>query len=105
MDDLNDILAGVDILMTPALTRLFKAAGCSPTQCHACGGKIKDGQPFKLVTHRKPGEAADSDEMCCDNCGPLQLDLRDQRNARDSRGFRTGPRISNVWAGFSRPSK
>ena len=98
--NLDDINANEPVTMTADLVRLFRAAGCSPTACHACGKKLLVGHVFKLVPHTKPGQAA-SDEMCCDKCDSRKLDARDQRNATERRS----PVVRGNWGGYSRPSK
>ena len=52
--ELDDIKPNEPVLMTAGLQRLFKAAGCSPTSCHACRSNIEPGMHFKLVPHGSP---------------------------------------------------
>lgn len=93
-ESIDDIVAGADTVMTAALKRLFKAADCDPTSCHACTRDINEGEVFKLVEHK--GE----DEMCCHRCGKPELVARDSKYAtyRDER-------VRSGYGGFSRPSK
>ena len=116
--ELDDIKPNKPVLMTAGLQRLFKAAGCSPTACHACGDKIMVGETFKLVTHNKAG-TAETDEMCCHKCGVLELQARDSKKALEEkpamRGFYTQSKPKNPYimvdgqlrnnTGYSRPSK
>ena len=122
---IDDILAGSDTAMTKELVRLFAAAGCSPTACHACGKEIKVGASFKLVTYTKkePGATA-TDEMCCNNCGIKELENRYTRvpykpdSEYQGRFLKSKPKPDYIWdetrvndklrpnhGGYSRPSK
>ena len=110
---LDDIKPSEDVVMTDALRRVFAAAGCKPTVCHACSRKIEVGDSFKLVPHlRKPAKASIAhliphtkrelydwaiDEMCCANCGTPELEARDRAQELDWSKTRIG--------GYSRPSK
>ena len=97
---LAEIGANADCRMTADLIRLFRAAGCTPTLCHACGRRLLAGAVFKLVPHQKPGRPL-TDEMCCEKCGEHQLVLRDKREAKRSQS--SIPRRSD-FGGYSRPS-
>ena len=101
MSTLDDVMAGVDTLMTDQLKRLFLAAGCDPT-CHCCGRKLKLGSTFKLVPWKG------TDEMCCEKCSARQLANRDKRVERIAREWTLSSRTNNQnggFHGFSRPSK
>lgn len=100
---LDQIDANADYLMTSDLIRLFRAVGCDPTLCHACGERLLVGSTFKLVPHQKPGGAM-TDEMCCEKCGEHQLVLRDKRAVKldQPNVFR---RNGVSFGGYSRPSK
>jgi len=104
-------------LMTVELKNEFKAAGCDPTCCHACGVLIKINEGFKLIPHTKEvfvkNELRDrrsspvtkklkksEDEMCCEKCTGLDLDARDRRLIRNKETS-----DKNFVGGFSRPSK
>lgn len=92
--DIDEIDANIDIVMTSGLMRLFEAAGCEPTECHACLKYIDEGDIFKLVPHEG------NDEMCCAKCGEPELMKRDKRIARDSETRRRAGH-----GGYSRPNK
>ncbi len=104
---LDKIKASVDTVMTPELVRLFKAAGCSPTCCHACLKTIRSGQTFKLLPHRKLGDRTTTDEMLCAKCGEPELVKRDLESARAAAKRRLFGGSSNgvrLGGGYSRPS-
>lgn len=103
MKTLDDINPNQELVMTESLIRLFRAAGCHPTLCHACGTRILGGANFKLVPHTKPG-GIENDEMCCGKCGPAQLDRRDKKEAK---ARRSGSHSSDSYngGGYSRPSR
>ena len=123
---IDDILVGVDTVMTEGLTRLFKSAGCSPTICHACATTIDVGRTFKLVSFKG------TDEMCCAKHGEADLAKRDEKKKRAVAKAKKNPgtclarqggggTITNPdalrdinrqaaaqrgeWGGYSRPSK
>ena len=102
MKTLDDIKPNQELVMTESLIRLFRAAGCHPTLCHACSTRILGGAKFKLVPHTKPG-GTENDEMCCDKCGPAELAKRDKTAARRSVGTRSINTTS--MGGYSRPSR
>lgn len=102
MTKLDAIAAHTETTMTPELVRLFKAAGCSPTLCHACQRRIKSGMTFKLVAHSKRGIEPLTDEMCCDRCAGPELTKRDKR---DANGYAPARPLSSSFGGYSRPSK
>lgn len=109
MEEIDKIKPSEDTLMTDHLIRIFKSAGCSPTECHACGEEIKSGDIFKLVPHPKrngSGTYQDEviDEMCCSKCSSHELTLRDRRYRRASKNHRVA-KIAGGGHGFSRPSK
>lgn len=101
MESLEEIKPSKDTVMTTELIRIFAAAGCAPTLCHACGTVIPVGAIFKLVPHRKPslglapGEY--NDEMCCGLCSSNELKDRDKREAAFKK--------KNSRGGYSRASK
>lgn len=98
---LDKIEASADVVMTAELKRLFAAAGCDPTVCHACGKAIKVGTTFKLVPHNG------TDEMCCAKCGEPELVRRDARRKKAAAAVRTRlyPSGPTLQGGYSRPSK
>ena len=105
---LDEIKPSEETMMTSDLIRLFKSAGCSPTECHACANGIKEGETFKLVPHPNTdanGNVIDGfiDEMCCDNCGSFELKARDRRAIRSHSAHRAR-KIAQGGHGFSRPS-
>ena len=88
--------------MTEILLRAFASEGCDPTRCHACKKKIKVGEVFRLIPHKKSSYSELLDEMCCSNCDDAALSRRDKRDARHTaKRYRS----SNWGGGFSRPSK
>jgi hypothetical protein len=100
--NLDDIKAGETVVMTEGLVRLFRAAGCSPTRCHACSVELPAGSVFKLVAHTKPNGTA-TDEMCCGSCGEPELKRRDSL-ALPGR-LRPARSTAGNWGGYSRPSQ
>lgn len=100
-ESIDDIVAGADTVMTASLKRLFKAAGCDPTSCHACTSDINEGEVFKLVSHKG------TDEMCCAKHGLKDLKARDKKKpvpqVRHTDLFLRS--AGTVGGGFSRPSK
>lgn len=95
---LDEIKADEPVTMTAGLVRLFAAAGCKPTVCHACERRIKAGMIFRLVAHKG------TDEMCCDRCGAPELLKRDKRTEEFNRAMRPRRGLGEFWAGYSRPS-
>ena len=96
---LDKIKANEEQEMTANLLRLFKAAGCSPTVCHACQRRIKVGMQFKLIPHKKYDQGTMTDEMCCDRCAAPELVRRDKRASR----LYAPPDVARL-GGYSRPS-
>lgn len=101
---LDDIKADESVTMTAGLIRLFAAAGCNPTLCHACGHKLIEGSVFKLVSHTKPGADAATDEMCCDRCGEPELVQRDKLAQAQPRQRSYFSDSGRAMGGYSRPS-
>ena len=124
--EIDDILAGTDTIMTAEIVRLFAAAGCSPTICHACATTIDVGHTFKLASFKG------TDEMCCAKHGKADLAKRDKKKKRAVAKAKKNPgtclarqvgggTITNPddlrdinrqmaaqrgeWGGYSRPSK
>jgi len=109
MSEIDEIKPSENTLMTDQLIRIFKSAGCCPTECHACGEEIKLGEIFKLVPHPKTncwGHIEGDgfiDEMCCKDCESVDLTLRDQQRQIERKHQRA--RQYTGEGGFSRPSK
>ena len=106
MNDLDAVPANEDTVMTEFLQRLFRHARCDPG-CHACGKRIKLGDEFKLLSHRKAPTLNPTDEMCCAKCGEHELVLRDKRDLKARHQY-LGQKMPNQFgrvSGYSRPSK